>query len=172
MADGRPRSVEDVLDALEDRLGDDDEARDAAVDAVLEELDGLRYAMLPDERLVDLLALLDGRVFTRRPTPQEVSAGVLAIEPDLDVPLLPFDAEVPFTGERTGAIILSDEDVPDGIGGDLAWGGLVRGPDGWLSDAASAACVALSLRDGRLDHAPCTPDPALTAPLAEALSAR
>lgn len=148
LADGRPHAFDELLDGLAGQLPDDEHE---ALHALADALDQPRFATLDDEYWLDIIAMCDGRVFTHVLSADEIAAGIVAIQPDLDLPLLPFATTVPFAGGDDGTIVFDDEDadLSDALAVAVAAGGL-RGPDGWLANHHAGDTVAFGLRDGRV----------------------
>jgi len=171
LADGRDHPFDDIVATLADHLPDDPDEADAIVGEALE--DHPRFTTLDDERWLDLYAILDGRCFTHRLTGLEIAIAAIPLLPDIDIPLLPFDDEIPFTDGTDGSIVFGDEDEGAGIDEQLAealGGGGLAGPEGWLGDAAEGTLVALRLTGEGVTCRPADADPALTPATADAIS--
>jgi SEC-C motif len=124
-----PRLVADGL-----VLGDDPE------DRLLEVLDPDRVVELDDERLVDVVALADGVVFSHTLGANEIALGRVMLHPDLSV-LDDLESAGVALAARGGRL---DHDH-DGDDADVC---VLVGPDGWLGADAAAGdllCVTVGL---------------------------
>ncbi len=163
LADGKPHPLEDFIDPDGDR-GD-------AIDAIIDVIDAEpRFIGIGDD-LVDLVAVLEGRVLTHVVTEGEHAAGELVIRPDLELPLLPFVTEVPLAGG--GAATIGFEPTLDAddeaVADELEGGVLVLG-DGGLACGAGET-LAVGLRDGVIAMETADADPTRTAAASEVLAA-
>lgn len=145
LGNGEALTYDDLVNAViaEVDPGSPDEV-EHEVDAVI--IDDNSYLVAPDDRVVDLRALLDGRVFSHRMTAAEVDRGVAAIDPDIILPLLTFrDDVVRFAGGGVGSLHAFEpeslDDAPQ-----LA----VEGPPGWLHDATGDEIVGFTLSEGEM----------------------
>src|SRR5580704_1378353 len=119
-------------------LGDDPE------DRLLEVLDPERVVELDDERLVDVVALASGVVFSHRLGPDEIASGRVALHPDLSVLDDLVSAGVALSS--TGGGLDHDHDH-DGHAGDVC---VLVGPNGWLgAEAAVGDLLCVTVDQGR-----------------------
>jgi hypothetical protein len=157
LADGRPRALEEIAEALADALpGDGDDA----LAAVEEALEGDPFVLLPDDRFVDGIAALEGRAFTHRLTAEEAADGTIPLLPDLEALAWPATDVVPLAAGGEGRLIPMD------AGGDA-----LGGPSGWLGVAGAGDVVVLRWAGGAVQVATGVPDPGETDRLAAALAA-
>lgn len=110
------------------------------------------WHLLPDGREVDLLALMEGRVFTHRLTEDERRRDALVVEPDLDPLLFSFDDRVPLAAGGEAEIVVPGIDQLDAQI-------LLVGPAGWLAAHEAGGLVGVGLRDGRLTLTALSADP-------------
>ena len=121
---------------------------------------------LPDGRIANLDALLDGATVTHRVSAGELADGVVALEPDLTVLLAVGDADdaddgalALATGGSATVAVGGEPDSGVGDGHPLADRWVAVGPPGWLGGAAAGDLLAFRLADGflhvgRVDAAP------------------
>jgi len=166
LADGRPHPIADFTTAPAHGASEDE------LDEVFLEVlaDDPRFIVVDDD-VVDLHALLDGRVVTHPVGAGERDQGVLVIRPDLDLPTLGYLDAVALTDGGTARVAF-DADVTT-IGRELAAeveAGVLRLPDGGLGDPADGDLVAVRVRDGALAIEPAVADPSLTEAAGAALA--
>ncbi len=169
LADGKAHTFDRLIDDLVEHLPDDPDEAEYRLDRVLEHQD--RLITFDDVRWIDLHAILEGRCFTHELTRVEAAIAVIPLQPDIDLALLPFDAEVPFADGTTGSVLFGDD--LGAVGPRLAEalnGGGLSGPEGWLGDGVEGTVVALWFGDGALTSRPAQADSDLTPAAAEALS--
>lgn len=163
LADTQPRDFDEILDAVLDHLGD--RAPDDAEDALDEILCADRYHLTADEDFFDLVALLDGRVFTHRLDEAEARTGSATLRPDLAMVAWSFEKAVPLAKGGEATI-----DVPgDPFASQNPEVALI-GPDGWLEGAGAGDLLGFTLTDGALGWHPATADADASRRAAEALS--
>lgn len=130
---------EDLL--VDQGLGDPDEMWE-----LIGEFDHPALGILPDGRNIALDTLLDGRVLTHRLTAQEITAGLIAADPDLGPLLWADDAAIEgLGGARVGFLdpdLLADRDSLDGYLGHT----LVLEPTA-LRDIEAGTLIALEIAD-------------------------
>ena len=154
LADHGPLDEEDLAQRLllaGFELGEEPEER------VMDVLDPERVVELEDGRLVDLLALAEGVVFSHELSSSEIADETVMLHPDLSV-LEDLSTAGVELGTATGPL----EHDHEGEDGD---GCVLVGPAGWLGATASGGdLLTVAVRDGRTTVAvvseplPVTPD--------------
>lgn len=110
---------------------------------------------LPDGRVADVEALLEGLTLTHRLCEREVSDGLVAVEPDLS-PLLATESEaLPLVGGGSAWFSYPGDHHPATEDGDpLTDECVLIGSAGWLGDAADGDLLAFRLEGGCLSVSP------------------
>lgn len=122
-------------------LGEDPEA---FLDDELIERDDLDE--LPDGRQLDLATTVDGAVATSRLTDEEIATGLVQVEPELELLLLPDVEEFRLPDRGTAEIRLVGAGDPETDLGQ--W--LLSGPPGWLDHLQAGELAAFRLDGGVL----------------------
>jgi SEC-C motif len=164
LADGRAHPLASVLDAALAALPDRDP------DEVEPELEELlltqRFRLTLDDGVVDLTALLDGRIFTHVMTDDDVGFGSVVIRPDIFAQAWAYDAMIPLATRGNARI-----GFPAGLGAEEGPPLSLVGPQGWLGDADAGDLMGFRLLNGELHVHPAAPDPDASAAAAGALLA-
>jgi tetratricopeptide (TPR) repeat protein len=163
LADGQPHSFDEIIAGVVGGLKDSDHDRlENEVDRVLC-LE--RFHCTGEEDFVDLVALLDGRVFTHRPVTSEIDSAAVTLRPDLVALAWPFEDSVPLAGGGQAVV-----DIPDGPQQDDAPPLALAGPAGWLDGADEGDLLAFVLTDGELRWRQAVADEDASRQVAEGLS--
>jgi tetratricopeptide (TPR) repeat protein len=143
LADGQAHSFDEILASVAGGM------KDSGPEQVEHEVDEVlcleRFHCTNEEDFVDLVALLDGRVFTHRPLSSEIDSAAATLRPDLVALAWPFEDAVPLAGGGQGVV-----DIPDGPPHDDAPPLALAGPAGWLDGADEGDLLAFILTDGEL----------------------